>query len=820
MIEQIRQTVRSIWRRPAAAITPVIVLTLGIGASTAIFSIINGALLRPLSGVRQPQELILLQRVQDGQLLGNFGYPDYLDYRRQTRVLGGLAAAGVASLSYTRGGTTDRIRGSIVSGDYFSLLGVEAAAGRVLMREDEDARADNAVLSYRLFRRDFSGDPNAVLGRPIQLNGHTFTIVGIAPKDFIGTTIGAPTDVWLPVTTQPMALPYIAQDILQNRAAGWLTLFGRLRPGFRIEQAQSELGLIAAALAESYPETNAHRSLRVFPGLGMDPETKVQLTRFLASLFASVVLLLLIACGNVSSLMLALGISRRREIALRAALGASRAHLFGQLLGEALLLASAACVLGLIVASFLSPVIAAWQPGNYGLQNLDVSPDLRVFAFAVIAAFVVAIPCALAPIWQASKVDLARSLKQGTAGAGRQTTFFRSALVVAQVALSVVLLIGAGLVVRTVHRVLNSDQGFDTKHIALLSVDLTTNGYTDERAKIFYDQLLQRVQALPGVVAASLASSVPPSVFSSRRAIFYPGQQPANIQGREFDPGNLRVDSSNVGPGYLRSMGIELVRGRDFMPQDRQGAVAVAVVNDRLGQLLWPGENAIGKQLSVPEFAGIADPNVEIIGVARSTKNRSLLETPPPILYLPLMQRYSGRVTLVVRTAGDPSASIPEFARQIHELDENLPVFAIETMQGHIADSLWQQRVASSLIGLFGVFAALLASVGLYGIVAHGVAERVREIGIRVALGGRASNIRGMVLRQGLSLVAIGITLGLCLAYGLTRFLAGLLYEISPHDIPTYLTVCVLLAAVAFLASEIPARRAIDIDPVVALRIE
>jgi predicted permease len=267
-------------------------------------------------------------------------------------------------------------------------------------------------------------------------------------------------------------------------------------------------------------------------------------------------------------------------------------------------------------------------------------------------------------------------------------------------------------------------------------------------------------------------------------------------------------------------MGIELVGGRDFTPQDRQGAVAVAVITDRLAERLWPGESAIGKQLSVPEFAGIADPIVQIIGIARSTKDRSLLEPPSPILYLPLMQRYSGRVTLVVRTAGDPAASIPELARQIHELDKNLPVFSVETMQGHIADSLWQQHIASALIGLFGILASVLASVGLYGIVAHGVAERVREIGIRVALGGRPSNIRGMVLQQGLSLVAIGIVLGLGLAYGLTQFLAGLLYEISPHDTFTYLAVSVLLAAVAVLASEIPARRAIGIDPVIALRME
>jgi predicted permease len=819
MIEQVRQAFRSLWRTPGAAIAPVSVLTLGVGATVAVFSIINGALLRPLPGMQQPAQLVLLQRVQDGQLLGNFGYPDYLDYRHETRVLGGLAAVGTASLTYTQAGFAERIRGSIVSGEYFSLLGVEAAAGRLLNREDEDTRADNAVLSYAFFERVFAGNPS-VLGRPIQLNGHTFTIVGVASKEFKGTSVGSWTDVWLPVTTQPVALSYMSPGILENRAAGWLTLIGRLPSGVRIERVQSELEAIASNLAVTYPETNAHRNLRVFPGVGMDPERREQLTRFLALLLASVVLLLLIACGNVSSLLLARGISRQREIAVRAALGASRSRLLWQFFAEALILASAACALGLMAASFISPVIAALQPNTYGLQNLDVSPDLRVFAFAGVASLVIAFACAMAPMWQATQADLVTSLKQGTAGAGRRTTFFRSALVAGQVALSVVLLIGAGLVVRTMHRLLNSDQGFETTQVALVSLDLTTSGYNEKRGWIFYGQILQRVQALPGVVSASLASSVPPSGFSGRRSVFYPGLQPANIQGHEFDPGNLRVDWNNVGPGYLRSMGIELMRGRDFTPQDRQNTVPAAVINDRLAERLWPGEEAIGKQLAVPEFAGIADPNVQIIGIARSAKDRSLLETPPPILYLPLMQRYSGRVTLVVRTIGDPAASIPEIARQIRELDKNLPVFSAETMQDHIAGSLWEQRIAAELVGLFGILAAILASVGLYGVVSQTVAERTREIGIRLALGGRASDIRGIILKQSLGLIAVGMTLGLAVAFGVTRFLAGLIYEISPHDAATQIAVCGALGVVALVASEIPARRAVQIDPVIALRQE
>jgi predicted permease len=337
---------------------------------------------------------------------------------------------------------------------------------------------------------------------------------------------------------------------------------------------------------------------------------------------------------------------------------------------------------------------------------------------------------------------------------------------------------------------------------------------------VFYDQLLQRTQSLPGVASASLAGTVPPSEISGRTAVFYPGQQPADIQGHEFDPNNLRVDTNSIGPGFFRTMGMSILRGRDFTLQDREIGPKVAIVNDRLAERLWPGEDAIGKRLAVPEFAGIADPNVEIVGVARSTKNRSLLQTPQPILYLPVLQRYgSGRTTLVVRTAGeDPGTLLPELLHEVPELDKNVPVFGVEVMAEHVGTSLWQQQIAAGLIGLFGVLAAVLASVGLYGIVSNGVAERTREIGIRLALGSQPAYIRRIILKQSCGLVFTGIGLGIAAALGLTGLLSSLLYEISPHDSMTFTTVCMILCIVAFVASEIPTRRAFRIDPVRALR--
>jgi putative ABC transport system permease protein len=816
---QMCQAIRTLMRTPAASITAIAVLSLGISAATSIFSIAEAALLRPLAGVGRPDELVLLQRVQDGQLLGSFGYPDFLDYQHQSRLLQGLVATGRASLDFNGGNTSERLSGAVVSGNYFSLLGVQPAFGRLLTPEDETLRSNSAVLSFGLWQRDFGADPS-VIGRVIQLNRHNLTIVGVASRQFAGTTTGARTDIWLPLTAQPLALPYMSEGILENRSAGWLTVFGRLRPGASVEQAESELTSIAAALGNSYPDTNAHRTVRVFAGLGMDPVTKTELNRFFGLLLTAVILLLLIACANVSNLLLARALARQREFAVRLALGAGRTRLTAQLLTEAGIMALVSGLAGLLVAWRISPIILALQPDTYGLHSLDTSPDLRILGFAVLAALFTTALSALTPIWQASRVDLVSALKQGTPGAGRRIGGFRSAMVAGQVTLSIVLLIAAGLVIRTTHHVLTSDQGFDTQHVGLFSIDLTTAGYSSDKGKAFYGLLLERVQILPGILSASLAGTVPPNEYTGRRAIFYPGEQPENIQGREFDPGNLRVDTNTVGPGFLRTLGIQLLRGRDFTRRDRDGAFPVAVVSERLGAQMWPGQDPVGQHLAVPEFAGIANPDVEIIGVARDIRGRTLLKEPVSLLYLPVLQRYSGRMTLVIRTAGEPNGLLPAVIRQVRELDPNVALFGVETMPEHVASSMWQQRLASGLIGLFGAIAASLAGIGLYGLLAQRVAERTREIGIRMALGGAAANIRKMVLYESLRLVLTGLGVGLVIAFAGTRYLASLLYEISLRDPVTVMAACLILGVVALLASEIPSHRATRIDPIVALREE
>jgi len=818
-LRTLRQAIRSLLHNISSTVVTILVLTLAIGAATAIFSVMNAALLRPLPGVAAPERLVLLQRIQGGQQLGNFGYPDFQDYRTLAKSLTGVAAEGRASLSFSRGDVTERLTGRIVSGNYFSVLGVKPVIGRLLEDADERERAPNVVLSYRLWERAFDRS-SGVLGSNIEFSGHSFTVVGVASKDFAGTTVGSIADVWLPVTLQPTAAP-MSPGALENRAFGWLNIFGRLQSGQSLAQAQAEIDSIAASLAQSYPDTNAHRTAKVFPGLGMDPEAQQKLRTFLGLLLGSVLLLLLIACANVSSLLLARGVGRRREIAVRIALGASFLRIAGQLFIEALMVTSIAAIAGLNLALLTSGWIVAWQPSSYGLQNLDVTPDPRVFGFLIVISILTAGICTMAPLWQAAKTEISEGIKEGSPGSGRRTSRFQQILIAGQVALSLVLLAGAGLVIRTTLHVLTTDQGFETRNLAVFSLDLVTAGYSPERGREFYGQLLERTQALPGVVSASFASTVPPNELSGRVATFKPGEEPPKdiLHAREIELGT-RVDTDVTGPKYLQTMGITVVRGRDFTTNDRNSMPPVAAVNQRLAGDLWPGEDPIGKRLFIAGSTLADDVTVEIVGLCRDTKYRSLLAPAPAVLYRPLLQSYSGRTNLVVRTSMDPSAIVSRVMQEVHRIDRAVPVYGVETMTAHVAQSLWQQRIASTLIGLFGVVAALLASVGLYGVIAHSVAERTREIGIRVAVGANPGDIRRFILAQGFSVVAIGMTIGFVTAVAAGQLVRGLIYDISPHDPITLVVVSLLLAGVSLLAAVIPAQRATRIDPVTALRRE
>jgi predicted permease len=820
LLQDIRYAARLLAKSPGFTALAVLALALGIGVNTAIFSLVNAVLLRPLPGVEEPRQLVSFERIQKGRTYYNFSYPDYLDLRDRNQSFSGLASHVATPLSLING-TTERVRGDLVSGNYFSVLGTKAALGRLIQPEDDLVPGAHpvAVLSYGLWQRAFGSDPS-IAGQSINLSGHNFIIIGVAARDFGGTSKGPSFDVWLPMAMQPQAIPRMSADILQDRSAGWISIFGRLTRGASLEQAGVEMATLARQLEQTYPGTNEDRSVSLLAGLGLDSDDRVSLRRFLGLLFAAVVLLLLIACGNVANLLLVRATSRRREIAVRMALGASRGRLVRQLLTEGLMLSLIAGALGMLLAPWAADLILAFQQPAYGLRGLGVGPDLRVLGFTLALSLLTGILFGLAPALEASKPDLVTSLKDGAPSAGIRKSRLQSLLVVSQVALSLVLLVGAGLAVRTMQQILRIDKGFDTEGRLLMSLDLSIQGYGEAAGRSFYEQLIKRLEIIPGVVSASFAKTVPPNDWSDRMSVFHEGQAPPQEVLRGAEQLGTRADVNRVAPHYFQTLGIPLLQGRDFTDADREGSPAVAIINEKLAQNMWPGENPIGKRLVAPFLSGPPRPPVEIIGVARNTRHRTLLADAPLLLYFPVLQAYDGRTTLVIHTATDPAGMVSTIRAEVAAVDKNLPLFAVKTMPEQVATTLWQQRMAASLIGVFGALALVLAAIGLYGVIAHSVAQRTREIGIRMALGADSGNVLGLIVKQGFKLAITGVGVGLAAALALSRLMSSLLYEVSATDPATFIVAPVTLICVALLASFIPARKATKVDPMVALRHE
>jgi macrolide transport system ATP-binding/permease protein len=818
--QDLRYAVRMLTRTPGITALVVFALALGIGANTAIFSLVNGVLLRPLSGVQAPDQLVQFERLQNGRVSYNFGYPDYLDYRDQNQSFTDVAAHCGTPISFT-GGTTERLRGDLVSGNYFTALGVNAALGRLLSLDDDRTPGAHlvAVISYGFWQRAF-GSASDIVGQTVTLNGHPFAIIGVADKEFTGTIIGQSFDVWLPMAMQREAIPRMSADILHDRAAGWITVFGRLKPDVRVEQAQAEMAAIASQLEQAYPNTNTGRGVAVRSGFGMDSDDRASLRNFLGLLLIVVVLLLLIACGNVANLLLVRAASRRREIAVRLALGAGRGRLIRQLLTEGVLLSLIAGALGLLLAPWTADLILAFQQPAYGLRGLDTKPDATVLGFALLLSLVTGVLFGLAPALQASKPDLVTALKDGAPAAGHSQSRVQRGLVIVQIALSLVLVVGAGLAVRTMQNILGIERGFQTGNRLLMSVDLSIQGYSERAGQQLFEQLGKRIEAIPGVISASLAKTVPPNDWSDRMSVFYEGQEPTQAALRGNPDLGIRVDANHIAPHYFQTLNIPLVQGREFTDQDRAGATEVAIINEKLAARLWPGESAIGKRLAAPFYSGPPRPPVEIIGVAKDTKHRSLLADVPLLLYFPVLQAYDGRATIVVHTATDPTRMVAAIRSEVAAVDKNLPLFAVKTMDEQIASTIWQQRMAAGLIGLFGLLAMVLAAIGIYGVMAYSVAQRTREIGIRMALGAQVDEVLRLILKQGLWLALAGIAIGLIAALALTRLMASLLYGVSATDPLTFIIAAAILTGVALGACFVPARRATKVDPMIALRCD
>jgi predicted permease len=817
LLYDLRHAARVLAKSPGFTAVAVLSVALGIGANATIFSFLNAIFLRPLP-VEDPGHVAFVFTSDfSGPLYGGSSYPDYLDFRTKTDAFAGLAAYTVAPMSLAEGSRTDRVFGELVTANYFAVAGLQASRGRTF-HPVEDERPDAApaiVLGDGFWRRRFGGDA-AVVGKAVTLNGHPFTVVGIAPPGFTGMMRGLAVDLWVPMT---MAGAIPSSDKLDSRGSRWLFLLGRLKPGMTAETAQAQLAVLAGQLQQAYPDnwTDVKKKRRVATVVPESqarffPEARGAVLGFLALLLSVVGLVLLMACTNVASLMLARATARRREIAVRLSLGASRGRIVRQLLTESLVLSLLAAAIGIMAALWATDLFMALRPPVPLPVALDLHLDLRVLGFTLLLSLVTALIFGLAPALQASRAELLPALKDGSAAGthGASNWSPRRLLVAAQMAMSLVLLIGAGLFLQSLANAHRIDLGFERTNLLLLSLDLRLNGYDEARGQRLYEQLLERANALPGVRSASLATEVPLGLGGRRRGI--------TIEGYEAQSGeDLGVHTSTVGPDYFRTMGIPLVRGRDFTAADRAGAPGVVVVNEAFVRRYWPDQDAIGKRVTQGNRNGTP---AQVVGVVKDGKYVTLGEDPTPFFYVPFLQRYESDATLHVRTTGDPRALAEAMRREVRALDPSLPVFDVKTMTDHLGISLLPARLAGMVMALFGVVALTLAAVGIYGVMAQTVRQRTRELGVRVALGARPRDLLSMILAQSMRVALAGLAIGLAAALGLSRLVTSLLYGISPVDPATFVTIPALLTAVAMLASYVPARWATKVDPMVALRHE
>jgi predicted permease len=810
LTQQVRYAVRGLARSPVFTLVAVLSIAIGSGATTGIVTLFDALLLRPPPGVGHAERLVTVGRTQDGRGFDNFSYQTFVAYRT-ARSLSGLAALEVepqaASLAGPDGG--EPIHLSAVSGNLFDVLKARPALGRFFAPDEDGAPGVNpvAVLSYAFWVRRFGADAS-IVGRPLVLNGSPFTVVGVAAKGFQGPFALAP-DLWVPLAARTrLGMP---ADLFTQRAAVWLMAIGRLAPDASLGQAQAELSTIAARLAQDYPDAYEGQGVAVERASLVPGDMRATIGGFLALLLAVAGLVLVIASTNVAGMLLARAAARRREIAVRLALGASRRQLVGQLVIECLLLFGAAGAAGLVIAHWMVTGLLALVPRLPLPLALDARLDWRVLGVAFVVSLVTGLLAGVAPALQSTRPDLVPALKAGSEGPGRDRPRLRlrSSLLVAQIAFSMVLLMVAGLFARALAHARTIDPGFEPRDVYVASLDLGLANYGEDQGRQVAAAILDQARALPGVRDAALAAMLPLGGGGL-------GLGGISVAGREApDPRRgWDVDWNVVTPGYFTTLGIPLVRGREFSAVDRTGGGDVAILNEAFAAALFPGEDAVGRTL-------LNDGRtLTVIGVARNAKYRTLGETERNFIYVPLAQRYLGRTNLLIKMS--PAATAPGGAvrRIVAGVDPALPILRQQALSEQAAVALLPQRIALFVSGGLGVVALLLALLGIYGVTAYAVAQRTREIGVRVALGAQRSHVIALVLRRGLLLAGLGVMLGALAAFGVTRLLGGLLYGVPPTDPLALGGAAALLALTALAASWIPAQRAARLDPVIALRSE
>jgi putative ABC transport system permease protein len=795
----LRYSFRALLRRPGFTVVAVLTLALGVGASTAIFSVVNGVLLRPLP-YPQPEQLVQVweTNTRRGWLGDTVSPQNFEDWQAESRSFEAMSAYEYESFVLAGGDAPERLIGIKASSSFIDVLGVKPALGRGFL-PGEDARGARrvVVLSDRLWRRHFGARADA-LGQAVTLDGEPYTIVGVMPADF---SFPSPRlDLWTP-----------AIDITRPRGDHFMEAVARLKPGSTLGEAQGELDVIARRLGDEYPNTNGNSGVRLVP---LREELVGQVRPALLVLLGAVLFMLLIACANVANLLLARATARQREIAVRAALGASRLRIIRQLLTESLVLALAGGAVGLLLSAWGVDLIVAASAGTIPRAS-EIGVDSRAFLFALAVSALTGLLFGLAPALGFSAPDLNSALKEGTKGAGRGRAKSRaqSALVVAEIAVALVLLAGAGLLLKSYALLRRVDPGFRPERVLTARLDLPDSKYHGpERQAAFYRQALERIESLPGVRAAGVVNDLPLSGSRSGRSF--------DIEGRKTDsePGAMtpQADYRKVSPGYFRAMGMRLLSGRGFDEHDDADAPGVAVINETCARRFFAGEDPLGHVL----IYGEQRVRREIVGVVADVKHDSVAAERAPEVYVPFAQHPQGQMFFAVSTEQDPQALAAPLRKAVLDVDPDLPVYNVLTMQQRIENSVAPQRFNTLLLAVFAGLATLLAAVGVFGVMSFLVAQRTHEIGVRVALGARGADILRLVVGRALRLALAGVALGLPAALALTSLLTRLLYEVKATDPPVFACIALLLVAVALLACIVPARRATKVDPMVALRYE
>jgi macrolide transport system ATP-binding/permease protein len=806
--QDLRFGFRMLRRTPGFSILAILCLTLGIGANAAVFSWIEGTVLRPYPAVAHQERVFVLAGTARGKTgFSEVSWPDLLDFQRNCTLLDAVIAEKIVGSSLSIGDRAEWATGSMVSANYFDALGLHPTLGRGFQPGEDIGRNAHpvTVISYWLWKERFHGDPD-IIGKTQMLNGVPHTIVGVAPEGFYGTFVGYAWQFWVPASMQEKfdSTGYKLED----RGARWIEGFVRLKPGVTAQQAQQEIAAVAKRLENDYPATNRGRGIRLMP-LWQSPFNNTKLLLPTLEIMVVVVFfVLLIACANVSNLLLVRAFVRRHEMTVRLAMGARRGRLLRQLLTEGLILSAFAATGGLLLAYLCRNVLVLFIPWRGIPMYVAGDMDWRVLALSAGVCLVSTLLFGLVPAIRSSKIDLAGALKSESGGVvgDRKGSRVRSTLVLVQVALSFVLLVGAGLVLQSLEAIRNTSPGFSTQGLLLTGVNLFSAGYDKDRAKNFQDQLIDRVQTISGVQSAAYARVNPFSYITYSSA-------PIAVDGYQAAPDEQpTAEYSEVGPGYLATLGIPLLSGREFTRADNETAPPVAIVNETLAAQYWRGEDPVGKRIQVK------GQWMRVVGVAKLAKYANIIETPMPFFYVPLRQNFSIQVGLNIRTSQDPGALASALAREVHALDANLAPSAVITIREQIERKTSSQQIAVMLLGIFGGLALLLAGVGLYGVMSYAVSQSARELGLRMALGATTSNLLRMVMSHGLALTAVGVVVGAAAALGLTRLLGYMLYKVSPRDPLAFGGALMVMAVASLAACFLPAWRAARTDPARALR--